>query len=215
MNLLAFELSTTSGSLAVYRDGEPASAIQWTEQPRQHQMLFDSVAGILKECGLTPADIDVYAVGRGPGNYTGLRMSMAAAQAMALPGGNPVHCVDSGVALVRSSGPGSRTAVVGDARRGLLWIGLIDAKGELAADWELVPAGELAGWLENHGGVDKLISPDHARLAEQIATLGLGSVWHDQAVVPHASHVAELALERIASGEASLPEVPLYLQPPV
>jgi len=178
-------------------------------------MLFDSVAKILKDCDLTPEEVDTYAVGRGPGNYTGLRMSMAAAQAMALPGGSPVHCVDSGVALARAAKPGSRTAVVGDARRGLLWVGLVDAAGSLAAAWELVPADKLSAWLEQHGGVDHLISPDHARLAEQIPALGLGSVWHDVPVVPHATQIAELALEQIAAGVASLPEVPLYLQPPV
>jgi len=215
MNLLAFELSTTSGSLAVFRDGQLASEIQWTEQPRQHQMLFDSVEKILKDCDLTPADVELYAVGRGPGNYTGLRMSIAAAQAMALPGGNRVHCVDSGVALAGSFKPGSRTAVLGDARRGLLWVGLVDAAGSLAADWELVPAENLSDWLEQHGGVDQLISPDHARLAEQIPALGLGSVWHDAPVVPNATQIAKLASEQIASGVASLPEVPLYLQPPV
>lgn len=217
MHLLAFELSTTSGSLALFHvdaenQGTLVDRLAWQEKARQHQHLFDSVAELLAKAEVPPAEVGAFAVGRGPGNYTGLRMSITAAKALALPGGEPVICVDSGVALASACGPykEGRVVVVGDARRQHLWAGVV-ADGSLVVDWQLVPVGAFEAWVESNGGADHLMSPDAERLPE-LAERYAGR-W--TAGVPDAEQVGKLAIERLASGEGGLPEVPLYLQPPV
>jgi tRNA threonylcarbamoyladenosine biosynthesis protein TsaB len=53
------------------------------------QIMMPMVQDILTECGMTPADVDCYAVAVGPGSYTGLRIGIAAVQGMAMVNNTP------------------------------------------------------------------------------------------------------------------------------
>ena len=78
----------------------------------------------LKACGLTCADIGLYAVTAGPGSFTGLRIGLAAVKGMALPRQTPCAGVSTLAAL--AYGMAGAGTVVGalDARRGqVYWAG--------------------------------------------------------------------------------------------
>ena len=47
------------------------------------QTLLVMAEDLLKQCGLTPRDVDAVAVAAGPGSFTGVRIGMAAAKGFA------------------------------------------------------------------------------------------------------------------------------------
>ena len=126
MLTLAVDQSTAVNSVALL-DGEAVLwETRWTRAEARGPQLVAVIEAALAGLGRAPAQIEAFAVGVGPGSYSGLRMSISAVRAWALPGGRPVCGVSSAEALARDAmdETGARTAAVaGDARRGRLWLG--------------------------------------------------------------------------------------------
>ncbi|NOU35423.1 MAG: tRNA (adenosine(37)-N6)-threonylcarbamoyltransferase complex dimerization subunit type 1 TsaB [Kiritimatiellaceae bacterium] len=201
MITLGIELSSRQGGLALLKDGELLAEKTWIGENVRHNILFKTLETLLGDAGISYSDISLYAVGRGPGSFSGMRMSFAVAQALALPNKTEVRSVSSGAALalaVAREGAG-RIAVVGDARRGQFWYGLFEAGPALAQDWKLVPYEELVVPAET-----LVISPEAERLAQYFPNIGAPRF-------PLASDVAVLALMQ----EIYEPLEPLYMHPPV
>ena len=159
MKLLALEFSTETASLALLEDGRLAAALPVDASQRRSQGLFDAVAGLLQKAGWSFADLGAFAVGRGPGSYTGLRVSVTAANGWALPEKKTVWTVSSGAALaaeVFAERPDLHQVVVsGDARRGLVWAGRFERDARhlvrQAGEWKLLPADARGReWPEAH-----------------------------------------------------------------
>jgi tRNA threonylcarbamoyladenosine biosynthesis protein TsaB len=175
MKVLALEFSTAAASLALLADGAVVAAAAVDAGHRRSQGLFDAVAALLKRAGWTFGDVGAFAVGRGPGAYTGLRVSLTAANGWALPENKPVWTVSSGAALaaeIFAERPEIAQVVVsGDARRGMIWAGLFE-RGQgvgvrQAGDWRLLPASARGPeWAEAHWA-----EPGRAPKAEWVGRL--------------------------------------------
>lgn len=74
--------------------------------------------------GLSPAQIDLYAVNAGPGSFTGLRIGLALAKGLALPHGTPCAGVSTLEALACSAATDGLVATALDARRGEVYCAL-------------------------------------------------------------------------------------------
>jgi tRNA threonylcarbamoyladenosine biosynthesis protein TsaB len=96
----------------------------------------------LNQGGVTWDDVERIAVGVGPGGFTGLRIGIATARALAQGRGLPLAPVSSLAALAAGAGPGMVAAVL-DARRGEVFAGVWDGDKEVLAPSALPPA-ELA-----------------------------------------------------------------------
>jgi tRNA threonylcarbamoyl adenosine modification protein YeaZ len=202
--VLGIELSSRQGSVALLKDGELLAEKTWLGERVRHNILFQTLETLLNETGVSYSDLSLYAVGRGPGSFSGMRMSFAVAQALALPDKTEVRAVSSGAALALAAARegDKQIAVVGDARRGQLWYGLFSvaappATAEQIEDWKLVPYEDLvlsAGML--------VVSPEADRLTQYFPNIG-------NSRFPLASDVARLALTQ------SEPLEPLYMHPPV
>ncbi|HAL92434.1 MAG TPA: tRNA (adenosine(37)-N6)-threonylcarbamoyltransferase complex dimerization subunit type 1 TsaB [Verrucomicrobia bacterium] len=144
MKLLALEFSTETASLALLEAGVVVASLPVDAGHRRSQGVFDAVEVLLKGAGWVLADVGAFAVGRGPGSYTGLRVSLTAANGWALPANKPVWTVSSGAALaaeIFAEKPEiSRAVVWGDARRGTIWAGLFERHARQVEEWKLLPA---------------------------------------------------------------------------
>jgi tRNA threonylcarbamoyladenosine biosynthesis protein TsaB len=84
MNILALETSSSSGSVAVARDGK-LTAMSYLDIRLTHsERLLPQVDWSLQQSDLTVADLDAIAVSNGPGSFTGLRIGLAAAKGLCL-----------------------------------------------------------------------------------------------------------------------------------
>ena len=89
MKILALESSAVAASVALCEDETLiAQAFQNTGLTHS-QTLLPLAEDLLKNCGLTMADIDLIAVAEGPGSFTGLRIGVAAAKGLAWGGELP------------------------------------------------------------------------------------------------------------------------------
>jgi tRNA threonylcarbamoyl adenosine modification protein YeaZ len=202
MTVLGIELSSRQGSVALLKDGALLAEKTWIGEQVRHNILFQTLETLLQETHTSYGDISLYAVGRGPGSFSGMRMAFAVARALALPNKTEVRAVSSGAALalaVAHETGAKQIAVAGDARRGQVWCGLFKAGPVLVEDWKLVPYAEI---VVPEGTL--VVSPDAERLTRYFPNIGSPRF-------PLARHVAELASLQ------SEPETlePLYMHPPV
>jgi tRNA threonylcarbamoyladenosine biosynthesis protein TsaB len=203
MRVVAIEMSAQEGSVALLESGAVVASIGWVEQRENRQQLFDA----LKELAVEWASVDMFLVGRGPGAFSGMRISFSVVNALAAPGKQRVMAHNSGASLVRECGA-KRAVVVGDARREQLWVGAFEGV-ELVRDFELIGRDALAEWVDE-GTV--VLSPDRARLAAVLEPFGGPSIGDE---VPRAATLGEVVWERQVAGLEGEPFEPLYLHPPV
>ncbi|MGM0520479.1 MAG: tRNA (adenosine(37)-N6)-threonylcarbamoyltransferase complex dimerization subunit type 1 TsaB [Pseudomonadota bacterium] len=86
LHLLALDASSSACSAALLRrDGDRETCLARFEMtPRAHtRRLMPMVNDVLAEAGVTPAQLDAVAFGRGPGSFTGLRIAAGTAQGLA------------------------------------------------------------------------------------------------------------------------------------
>jgi tRNA threonylcarbamoyladenosine biosynthesis protein TsaB len=91
--LLAFDTATPHVTVALH-DGERVVAeFASGESMRHGEMLAPGIADVLGRAGAMSQDLTAIAVGVGPGPFTGLRVGLVTARAMALALGVPVYGV--------------------------------------------------------------------------------------------------------------------------
>ncbi len=90
----------------------------------QAERLMPMLEEVLAEAGLVWRDLAAIGVGTGPGNFTGVRISVAAARGLALSLGVPALGVTAFEAL--SYGLASSVVTLVDARRGAVWLAADD-----------------------------------------------------------------------------------------
>ena len=86
MKTLAIDSSLPAGSVAALSDGR-ISERQLPEAGTHARLIAAALVETSAAVGWTPADAELIAVVRGPGSFTGLRVGLATAKAMAWAGG--------------------------------------------------------------------------------------------------------------------------------
>ena len=146
MNILAIDTAGKTAAVAVMRDDTLLYEMASNTGLTHSETLLPMVDTALKACGLTPAQLDLYAVTNGPGSFTGLRIGLAAVKGLAFAANTPCAGVSTMAAL--AYGVCGEGTVIGaqDARRGQVYWGAFD----LASHDRLTPdAAEPVTALEN------------------------------------------------------------------
>lgn len=179
-----------------------ASAVH--RDPRRHgEVLPTMVLGVLAEAGLEPSDLTAVAVGVGPGAYTGLRVGIATAQALALSLALPVLGTLTVDAIAFETGLSSPFTVVTDARRREVYVSKYrDHRTREGAPVVASPDDLVLG-------VGLVVvtpdTPDLAPLGVDVTHLVDG---------PTGIAVCEAVVHRLHRGVATEPVRPVYLRRP-
>lgn len=135
----------------------------------QAERLMPLISDLLAEAGVVLADLSAIAVGTGPGNFTGVRIAVAAARGLALGLGVPAIGVTRLEAL--AYGLPRPVTVIEDARRGEVYVQRFEIDGPRLA--RIVTAEDLGAVDGAVAGRDGLHS---LPIAEAIARIALSRV---------------------------------------
>ena len=212
MNLLAVETSTELCSAALLR-GDELFVEEALAQNRHSELLVPMIRRLFERSRLTPAGLDGFGFGQGPGSFTGIRIACGIAQGLAFGAHKPVVPVPSLLALAEQSNE-RRVLTAFDARMDETYLAAYSRDGD---DWSEVIAPCLADrtalpplpgrqWVASGSGFDRFAwLRDHYRDA---------IVMRLEGDLPRAGAIARLAVRRLARGLAVPPEraAPLYLR---
>lgn len=221
--VLALDTSGSAGSAALFCEGRLAAA-RFEIRNRGHaERLMPMIAEVLEEAGKSYRDITRLAVTVGPGSFTGVRVGLATARALALALDCPLLCLDSfsllaaqacGMAKDSTAGDKEDTtplAVLIDSRRGDFFLRCHAASGLAlgppeSCTPEALPASLPEGSLRLAG--------DAAERALSLPALNRKSCR----LVETARHCDARCLARWAAQSSasadSLSPAPLYLRAP-
>ena len=126
--ILGFDTSTAASAACVLRDdGVAFEALPRPEAlsapPAHAHELMPAIAGVMDEAGARFGSLEAIAVGVGPGSFTGLRIGIATARALAGAEGLPLRPVSSLAALAAGIEAEAALALI-DAKRGEVFAAL-------------------------------------------------------------------------------------------
>lgn len=217
MLVLALETAVARASVVLADDDRELSAWRADTQRDLCSRFASEIAAVISRAGRTFDDLDLLAVGLGPGSFTALRVGLATAKALALARDLPLVGIPSLAAMawhVRDRLPGLVCPLL-DARRGEAYAALYRASHDrvdpVMPEFAANPAG-LAERLSSaeepvtlFGQLDRLPAADIARALPAHAAL-----WRDETILPDALAAAQLARRRFA---AHGPDAPASLRP--
>lgn len=221
MKTLAIDTSLAAGSVAALHDGRVAD--RRLDVPGEHaRLLAAAVAEVAGELGWQPHDADLIAVIRGPGSFTGLRVGVSTAKALAWATGARLVGI-SGFEVIaaltarlvkRHDQP---IAIGFDAGRGDVYAATAMPSPASITGWEIGPAAlhSLADWITSlpsgtvvSGPALELAAPDLSARADLV-------VAPPESWQPSAVEAGRLALLQATAGVVDDPFtlVPEYLRP--
>ena len=214
--VLAFDTATELLSIAVAAQGrvlthEAAGGAQASAA------LIPAILALLARAGLTLAELDAIAFGRGPGAFTGLRTACSVAQGLALGARKPVLPIDTLLAVAEDARAGRdalRVWVAMDARMDEIYAAQYAFDG--AHGWRALDAPMLTTPEALHERW--AVRPPELVAGNALAAFGprlvTGAAELAPDAMPRAAALLPLAQAMWARGEAVAPgqALPLYLR---
>ncbi|MEV0146582.1 MULTISPECIES: tRNA (adenosine(37)-N6)-threonylcarbamoyltransferase complex dimerization subunit type 1 TsaB [unclassified Nonomuraea] len=201
MLVLAFDTATPAVTAALH-DGERVLAESTTIDARRHgELLAPTIQIVLGEAGAALRDVTAVVAGSGPGPYTGLRVGLMTAQALATTLGVPAYGICTLDAVAYGSGRDEPFIAATDARRKeVFWARYADLRTRVSG-----PAVDRPADVPTDG----------------LPVVGAGAALYPDVLgepgdppYPYAGALAALAVERLAAGVPLDPPRPIYLRRP-
>jgi tRNA threonylcarbamoyladenosine biosynthesis protein TsaB len=218
MKILAIETTGARAEIAVVDAGEVAAAVVFRHRMDLAQHLMPRIDMALQMAGLSLGDLGGIAVSLGPGSFTGIRIGVVTAKALAFAGGIPLAGVPTlaAVAAAEIAPPEALLCAVIPAREEELYAALYQrVDGELItrAAPMVVSVDELAERLARYPGPIFLAGDAPEAAARLTASLGARALTRRELPPLIAPWLASLARARLAEGgddPATL--APLYVR---
>ena len=216
MRILALETSGSSGSVAALEASRLVLEQSLASGSRSAQSLAPGIDALLAEVGWSVGQLELIAVTQGPGSFTGLRIGVTTAKALAYAGGAQLIGVNTLEVIARQApAPGRAPATpsalwtVLDAQRGELFAARFtagtDTAGTVAAGpvdrWSMQGAVEVIDrqeWLAQLEAEEAVSGPAVQRSAAEMPP-GV-AVIDRQFWLPRAETVGRLGYEQFLAG---------------
>ncbi|MDD6214644.1 MAG: tRNA (adenosine(37)-N6)-threonylcarbamoyltransferase complex dimerization subunit type 1 TsaB [Firmicutes bacterium] len=95
MRILAVDTSSAVATAAVVEDDKLVCECELNNGLTHSQTILPIIDGVLKKSGLSPRDIDIFAVASGPGSFTGLRIGVTTVKGLAHAADKPAVGVNT------------------------------------------------------------------------------------------------------------------------
>jgi tRNA threonylcarbamoyl adenosine modification protein YeaZ len=194
--------AAVTAAVAAVDDRVRTLAQRVTINPRAHgELLAPSVAACLEEAGAAPRDLHAIVAGIGPGPFTGLRVGLATAAAMADALGIPTYGVCSLDAIAGAVDARSLLVATDARRREVYWARYMNGT---RTDWP---------YVDQPADVSTVDSVAMAGAGARLYAGVLGLPLLD-ADYPEPDALVHTAADRVRAHAASEPLTPLYLRRP-
>ena len=224
MIVLGIDTATEVVSVAVIDGGVVLAASELRSERRHAEDLTPMMDFVVKRAGLTFADLDAIAVDVGPGLFTGMRVGIASAQALAHVLSLPLVGVDGLAAMAAAVAPAAAARVdiivptIDARRREVAWAAYKVGSSAHDAGLEGVTSTQVDA--PRVGSLDELVIALRER-AQNCMLVGDFAARHRTAIEdalgpqswsvlfgddalywPHAKHIALIAHDRLMQSDA-------------
>ncbi len=218
MLTLAFDTSTPAVTVAVLRGDDVISESQQIDARRHGELLAPGIDAALRQASVQLRELELIAVGNGPGPFTGLRVGLVTARTLSHALGVPAYGVCSLDALAAACGRGP-VVVATDARRREVYWARYDADGERvegpAVDTPAALAGKLAAYDGRRAGHGIELYADALGPRDAGTPLYPAAEWIGRLVVGHfvAGRRPDVAPLYLRRPDAQVPKPPKAVLP--
>lgn len=190
--MLVLSIETTSICASVALIEETHMHGEFTlDHPKTHsQKIMPMIDTLLKETGISIADVDAIAVANGPGSFTGIRIGLSTAKGLAQPFKMPIYEVPSLLGLAYNLfGNEALICPLLDARRDEVYTALYTFEGgkcvQLLKEQAVHPLklGELIAPIQSEMQKKIIFLGDGAGKYSDVVANGLGNEWWEIAPV--------------------------------
>ncbi|MEE9543671.1 MAG: tRNA (adenosine(37)-N6)-threonylcarbamoyltransferase complex dimerization subunit type 1 TsaB [Thermodesulfobacteriota bacterium] len=130
MKILAIDTSTTSGSVALVEKGKAAICLEEKNVEAHAKWLLPAIDALFTEAASSIEDIDIIAIGVGPGSFTGLRIGVSTVKGLAFALNKPIVGVSTLKALAMNVHGPALICPILDARKKQVYAALYRTDSE-------------------------------------------------------------------------------------
>ena len=221
MKTFAIDTSLSTGSVAAI-DGDRIAVRSLPTAGEHARLLAAAIEAVAAELGWKTSAVELVAVVRGPGSFTGLRVGITTAKALCWATGSRLLGVSSCEVIARGTATAlgrhdSPVTVAFDAGRGEVFAATVVPDRSSPSGWSVEPGRLVSAhdWLAGMATGSIVTGPGLALLTDAFAERHDLVVAPPTAWTPAIADIGRIALLRAAAGEADDPAalVPDYIRP--
>ena len=201
--ILGIETSTKICSVAI-SDGQKLLALKEEGGEYSHaEKLNGFIEEVVQQAGITLKDIDVLAVSKGPGSYTGLRIGVSTAKGLCYALDKPLIAVDTlqamALKMVAEDSTADLFVPMLDARRMEVYVSIYDTSNQSteAIEAKIIDSNSFAEELKNH---DMLFVGDGAAKCKTDLANNQNAYFSDGGL-PSAEYINRLAYKKFLEND--------------
>ncbi len=206
MKILAIDTSTVVASVCIIEDEKILGEININYKQNHSTIIMPLIDELLAKLDLDIQDIDCFAVAKGPGSFTGLRIGVATIKAMAQASNNPIVAISTLQAMAYNIFDTSRYIVpIIDAKSERIFSGIYkfeEDKLEVVLEDSPLTILELIEYIESND-INPIFLGDGATVYKDL----LSSKFSRECFAPSnlniqkASSLASLAIDYFKAGK--------------
>ena len=151
IKILAIDTSTSVASIALSVNNKILASTVISTTKSHSESVMPQVEKLLKDAGCNISDIDIFAVAKGPGSFTGIRIGVMAVKTFAYATNSKIADVCTLDAIARSATGDGLICPLIDARNNQVYTGIYDSNYNRVSEYMGIPVIELADILNKEG----------------------------------------------------------------